>query len=274
MHFLGLVAGTTGLEPATSAVTGQRSNQLSYVPGCLLQLPVKSNIIKCRLAVHNAQIPLCPWFGPSPTSRWTLRGHQNNELVLVYQNSAGNQWHRLQACKTNEDRKFHVSDCRNTAGDPRLNTPSWEVRAWANIAIIILDTPLASDGTDSLGGSFQRSIAVSVEPRRDLNTALPSPFLSTKRCRAGLPVHVHGVHEPTVGIGNHRRKSPSVADLDFHDEVNAIYVSGRARKPDRTPNWTPRRQVIDPQGSQFKRQRSGQLNRIFFSEEALCSYTT
>ncbi len=29
------MAGTTGLEPATSAVTGQRSNQLSYVPTCL-----------------------------------------------------------------------------------------------------------------------------------------------------------------------------------------------------------------------------------------------
>jgi hypothetical protein len=26
------VAGTTGLEPAASAVTGQRSNQLNYVP--------------------------------------------------------------------------------------------------------------------------------------------------------------------------------------------------------------------------------------------------
>ena len=34
-----MMAGTTGLEPATSAVTGQRSDQLSYVPklslGCL-----------------------------------------------------------------------------------------------------------------------------------------------------------------------------------------------------------------------------------------------
>jgi hypothetical protein len=31
--FLECMAGTTGLEPATSAVTGQRSNQLNYVPG-------------------------------------------------------------------------------------------------------------------------------------------------------------------------------------------------------------------------------------------------
>jgi hypothetical protein len=31
-----LVAGVTGLEPATSCVTGRRSNQLSYTPPNLL----------------------------------------------------------------------------------------------------------------------------------------------------------------------------------------------------------------------------------------------
>ena len=29
-----MLAGSTGLEPAASAVTGQRSNQLNYVPFC------------------------------------------------------------------------------------------------------------------------------------------------------------------------------------------------------------------------------------------------
>ncbi len=33
------MAGTTGLEPATSAVTGQHSNQLNYVPTLNCFLP-------------------------------------------------------------------------------------------------------------------------------------------------------------------------------------------------------------------------------------------
>jgi hypothetical protein len=40
------MAGTTGLEPATSDVTGRRSNQLSYVPAkgrsCRFQQPLSS----------------------------------------------------------------------------------------------------------------------------------------------------------------------------------------------------------------------------------------
>jgi hypothetical protein len=34
------MAGTTGLEPATSAVTGQRSNQLNYVPRGPAMMPM------------------------------------------------------------------------------------------------------------------------------------------------------------------------------------------------------------------------------------------
>ena len=38
------MAGTTGLEPAASAVTGQRSNQLNYVPSFVLQLLSKARV--------------------------------------------------------------------------------------------------------------------------------------------------------------------------------------------------------------------------------------
>jgi hypothetical protein len=49
------MAGTTGLEPATSAVTGQHSNQLNYVPAShrlRLRAPVepivwKSDAVRC-----------------------------------------------------------------------------------------------------------------------------------------------------------------------------------------------------------------------------------
>jgi hypothetical protein len=41
------VAGVTGLEPATSGVTGRRSNQLSYTPGNAL--------------LRAAVVPRAPW---------------------------------------------------------------------------------------------------------------------------------------------------------------------------------------------------------------------
>jgi hypothetical protein len=50
------MAGTTGLEPATSAVTGQRSNQLSYVP----RLPLSNMDISRRMS--DVQLSLLTLF--------------------------------------------------------------------------------------------------------------------------------------------------------------------------------------------------------------------
>jgi hypothetical protein len=47
------MAGTTGLEPATSAVTGQRSNQLSYVPQLLQRIPYCITLIPRGLGKHR-----------------------------------------------------------------------------------------------------------------------------------------------------------------------------------------------------------------------------
>ncbi len=49
------MAGVTGLEPATSAVTGQRSNQLSYTPICFISLGWESedNLSFCVIGVNS-----------------------------------------------------------------------------------------------------------------------------------------------------------------------------------------------------------------------------
>jgi hypothetical protein len=44
------MAGTTGLEPAASAVTGQRSNQLNYVPSSLRGFVGNPAVLTCYLA--------------------------------------------------------------------------------------------------------------------------------------------------------------------------------------------------------------------------------
>ena len=55
------MAGTTGLEPATSAVTGQRSNQLSYVPRRVVETDedeVSSPRWTSGLIRHNDKVSL------------------------------------------------------------------------------------------------------------------------------------------------------------------------------------------------------------------------
>jgi hypothetical protein len=65
--YIGRMAGATGLEPATSAVTGQRSNRLSYAPAI-------ARIIGARFRAP----PVCQGLarGPVPVHR-AGRGHAN-----------------------------------------------------------------------------------------------------------------------------------------------------------------------------------------------------
>ena len=71
------MAGTTGLEPATSAVTGQRSDQLSYVPTIVF-----NNLDICHIESSVSQLSL---FSLDSTfsllwtqfwAFWTPSGHQ------------------------------------------------------------------------------------------------------------------------------------------------------------------------------------------------------
>ena len=56
------MAGTTGLEPAASAVTGQRSNQLNYVPTLKIQDLDESRVNSgvCRVCIQRTDCIPCP----------------------------------------------------------------------------------------------------------------------------------------------------------------------------------------------------------------------
>ncbi len=83
------MAGTTGLEPATSAVTGQRSNQLSYVPRLFF-----NNLVICHIESSDSQLSLFSLFSTisllwtqfraSVDTTWTPNPPPQRR-VLVYQ---------------------------------------------------------------------------------------------------------------------------------------------------------------------------------------------
>jgi hypothetical protein len=64
------MAGTTGLEPATSAVTGQRSNQLNYVPTSIFT--VQQALLDTAFGVSR-RLPGLQWFREEPPAKTSLR---------------------------------------------------------------------------------------------------------------------------------------------------------------------------------------------------------
>ena len=68
------MAGTTGLEPATSAVTGQRSNQLSYVPKIALQ---QLGYMSHRAGEHSITVRFCSSISLFWTHVWSTQDPAN-----------------------------------------------------------------------------------------------------------------------------------------------------------------------------------------------------
>jgi hypothetical protein len=70
------MAGTTGLEPAASAVTGQRSNQLNYVPTCQIN-EIRNNQCLCGFARFAYDAPVA-------LDCLKERGFRRNRLQTAY----------------------------------------------------------------------------------------------------------------------------------------------------------------------------------------------
>jgi hypothetical protein len=76
------LAGATGLEPATSCVTGRRSNQLNYAPTVLALSCVPSCFLPFRSLPCNARHCRDRW----PFNRWLTQNEQVRRAVV------GNRW--------------------------------------------------------------------------------------------------------------------------------------------------------------------------------------
>jgi hypothetical protein len=63
------MAGTTGLEPATSAVTGQHSNQLNYVPWKTLPTALHLPVSLLARSYANRETVTIPYLDCSKQSR-------------------------------------------------------------------------------------------------------------------------------------------------------------------------------------------------------------
>ena len=69
------MAGTTRLELATSAVTGQRSNQLNYVPA-LAQPPAAQSLTACHRFRIGLQAVVASGLERAGWTTWMLNGGQ------------------------------------------------------------------------------------------------------------------------------------------------------------------------------------------------------
>ena len=109
------MAGTTGLEPATSAVTGQRSNQLSYVPTNFSPTYAKSKNVQAIAAVYL--FSRCHVFhGTYPISAMNGQHGQHEILPSMLLQANRNPEHLSMSRVSNCTKQIHLGG--NGQGSP------------------------------------------------------------------------------------------------------------------------------------------------------------
>jgi hypothetical protein len=171
------MAGTTGLEPATSAVTGQRSNQLNYVPNLFFYLYRKPASLVAFFRFKRFACVAC--FNPiEPNSE--VNGHHGHHAKTTVQNCATGKHQpraavpapRMNCSRANSD-QYRLGDMLGTSDRNMVTEKRPENCDWSHVNRSRSHHSMASTPSFAMRGTMMSAETGSAHhhPRAALRTS-------------------------------------------------------------------------------------------------------